>query len=240
MQLNKFIARSGLCSRRKAAELVLTGAIQVDGRVVKNPAFRVEPTSKVSQGKRVIHAVKEHTYILLHKPIGVVTSCADNDGRSTIMDFVPTSFAQRLFPVGRLDIDSHGLLLLTDDGDMANKLASPRFRMPKCYRVTLHAPLRSYFADAVRAGVTLADGVASCDELTVKSPCARVVDVTLHSGKNRIIRRIFGQGGYHVEDLCRVGFAGLSLRGLGAGQWRFLTTREIDFLHRKTKKTSQD
>jgi 23S rRNA pseudouridine2605 synthase len=240
MQLNKFVAQSGVCSRRKAAELVLTGAVKVDGKVVKDPAFRVLPEHKVAYGKRFLKAPEEHTYIVMHKPIGTITSCAEQDDRSTIMDFVPAIAAKRLFPVGRLDIDSHGLLLLTNDGSLAHTLASPRFNIPKCYRVVLHSPLRADFAEALRLGITLEDGRAICDSLVVKSPCARVVDVTLHNGKNRIIRRMFSRGGYHVEDLCRIEFAGLSLKGVGAGQWRFLTKREIDFLHRKMKKASQD
>jgi 23S rRNA pseudouridine2605 synthase len=240
MQLNKFVAQSGICSRRKAAELVLAGAIKVDGKVVKNPAFRVLPEHKVAYGKRFLKVVEEYTYIVMHKPIGTITSCAEQDDRSTIMDFVPAIVEKRLFPVGRLDIDSHGLLLLTNDGSLAHTLALPRFNIHKCYRVILHTALRADFAELLRSGIILTDGKATCDSLVVKSPCARVVDVTLHNGKNRIIRRMFSQGGYHVEDLCRVEFAGLSLKGLGAGQWRFLTKREIDFLHRKIRKAAQD
>lgn len=236
MQLNKFVARSGICSRRKAAELVEAGQVHVDGRVVKNPAHRVLPENRVVYRKMVLKVVEKHTYIILHKPVGHITSCGDTHERSTVMDLIPKQMAKGLFPVGRLDIDSRGLLLLTNDGDLAHQLATPRFQMKKCYRVTLHAPLREEFAEQLRVGIKLEDGEIACDDLEVKSPCGTVVDVVLHSGKYRVIRRMFSKGGYHVKDLFRISFAGLSVRGLAAGQWRALTSREIAYVYRKSQK----
>jgi 23S rRNA pseudouridine2605 synthase len=239
MQLNKFVARSGVCSRRKAAELVTAGHINVDGKVVKNPAYRVLPENKVLYGRRTLKAVKKYAYFLLNKPVGLITTCEDTHERATVMDLIPRQISRRLFPVGRLDIDSRGALLLTDDGDLANLLTSPRFQMKKCYRVTIHAPLREEFAEQLRTGIRLEDGIIACDDIEVKSPCGTVVDVVLHSGKYRVIRRMFAKGGYHVKDLCRISFAGMSVRGLAAGQWRLLTAQEIAFLYRKTKKNGK-
>lgn len=237
MQLNKFVARSGICSRRKAVELVEAGQVSIDGRVVKNPAHRVMPENRVVYRKMVLKVIQKHTYIIIHKPVGVITSCSDTHERSTVMNLIPAPMSRGLFPVGRLDIDSRGLLLLTNDGDLAYQLATPRFQMKKCYRVTLHMPLKADFAEHLRDGIKLEDGVIACDDLAIKSPCGTVVDVVLHSGKYRIIRRLFAKGGYHVKDLFRISFAGLSVRGLAAGQWRTLTSQEIAYIYRKSKKT---
>jgi len=234
MQLNKFVAHGGVCSRRKAAELIESGVVTVNGKVVASPGYRVQENDHVMIKKRPI-CVKKLAYIVLHKPKGYLTTCSDDEGRPTVLDLCPeVARTTRLFPVGRLDGDSSGLLILTNDGALTQRLLHPRYEMQKMYRVKLGKPLDEEFCTALLRGIKLFDGMVKADSIKICARNKMLVDVWLHCGRNRIVRRMFGAGGYPVVELKRIGYAGLTVRRLACGAWRHATRSEVDALYRKT------
>ena len=231
IRLNKYIAHSGLCSRRKAAELVKAGEIQVNGVVEENPSYMVQETDQVTHlGKPLIREIKK-VYILLNKPKKTVTTLQDEKGRRTVIDVLGGKIKERIYPVGRLDYMTTGLLLLTNDGDLASKLAHPSYEVKKLYHVFLDKPINEEDALKIEKGILLEDGIAIVDSAKIlKEKDNYELMVQLHQGKNRIIRRIFEHLGYEVVRLDRVYYAGLTKKDLPRGWHRHLTEKEIIML----------
>ncbi len=229
MTLNKYIAHSGECSRRDAAELVKQGKVKVNGELITDPGYRVKQSDRVTLVGKKLTPHKHFVYILLNKPKGFITTTEDPEGRKTVMELVANSGVDRLFPVGRLDRNTTGLLLLTNDGDLAQKLSHPSYQIKKIYQVTLNKPLTKADFEKVQEGVTLEDGVANVDALSYLDEKTEL-GLEIHSGRNRIVRRIFEALGYEVEKLDRVMYAGLTKKNLPRSKWRFLEEKEIILL----------
>ena len=229
MYLTKYIAHAGLCSRRKALELIKQGLIQVNSKVETDPAYLVQPNDQVQYKSTLLNIIKKPIYILLNKPTDCLSSCADLQGRATVLDYVQVPEA-RLYPIGRLDKQTTGVLLITNDGQLAYTLSHPRFEVPKIYAVTLDKPFKQLDATRLRMGIELEDGFIVVDQIKVDKRNAKQVVVHLHSGRNRIVRRMFAHLGYHVQALDRISFAGITHKGLKQGKWRFLTATEIQVL----------
>ncbi len=228
--LTKFLASSGVASRRKAAELIKEGAVTVNGTMITDPSHKIGPDDVVRYQDRIVKKL-EHTYVLLNKPTGYITSKGDEHARHIVFDLLPKNLQTGLFPVGRLDRDTTGLLLITNDGDLALRLSHPRYSVAKVYCATLREALTPLDMEKLRKGVRLRDGFIKPDRIAIvaRSRGYQVI-VHLHSGKKHVVRRIFAHLEYHVTELDRVGYAGLSKRGLPCGQWRFLSSAEIDML----------
>ncbi len=229
MPLNKFIAHSGECSRRDAAELVKQGKVKVNGELVLDPGYRVQHDDKVTLSGKKLTPQKGMVYILLNKPKGFITTNEDPQGRKTVMQLVANSGVERLFPVGRLDRDTSGLLLITNDGDLTQKLCHPSYQIKKVYQVTLDKPLTKADFDKIIEGVDLEDGKAVVDALAFLDK-KNELGLEIHSGRNRIVRRIFESLGYVVDKLDRVMYAGLTKKNLPRSKWRYLDEREIVLL----------
>lgn len=223
MYLIKYLSRCGVCSRRKAADAIKAGHVAVNGVVVTVPYHQVHNTDEVTYNGTVV-TPESHVYILLNKPKDYITTCSDDRGRKTVLDLLGEASDTRLFPVGRLDRMSTGVLLITNDGALAQKLAHPSQNVAKVYRVRLDKILLRKDFNKLRDGFTLEDGFIKVDRCSYKG-----TDVVLeiHSGKNRIIRRMFEYLTYNVKLLDRISFAGLSKEGLKPGQWRYLTKSEV-------------
>ncbi len=232
MPLNKFIAHCGLCSRRKAVDYIREGKVTVNGTVVMEPATKVTAKDNIALLEKKITLQKNLVYILLNKPKGYITTTDDPEGRKTVMELIEDAVEdERVYPVGRLDRNTSGLLLLTNDGELAQKLAHPKHNIKKIYQVELDKPLTKNDFEKIIAGVTLEDGVALVDALGYVDPKdKKQVGIEIHSGKNRIVRRIFEHLEYNVEKLDRVMYAGLTKKTLNRGQWRFLTEKEVILL----------
>lgn len=231
MRLNKYIAHSGVCSRRQAAEYVKDGLVKVNDVLEKNPAYQIQEGDQVTFRGKVIKPEEEMVYILLNKPSGVITTMSDEHGRKTVMDVLAGAVPQRIFPVGRLDRDTTGLLLLTNDGQLAKKLMHPSHEVPKVYEVTLDKPVSAEDLEAIANGLTLEDGPVKVDWVNYTKPeQQKVVSLEIHVGRNRIVRRIFEHLGYSVEKLDRPYLAGLTKKDLPRSYFRYLTTREIMML----------
>jgi 23S rRNA pseudouridine2605 synthase len=233
MPLNKYIAHSGLCSRRKAVDYVKEGKVTVNGQLVTEPAFKVTAKDDVAISNKRLIIQKNLVYILLNKPKGYITTTDDPEGRKTVMELVEDAVTeeQRVYPVGRLDRNTSGLLLLTNDGELAQKLAHPKHNIKKIYHVGLNKPLTKADFDKILFGVELEDGIAKVDALGwVEAGDKTQVGIEIHSGKNRIVRRIFEHLEYDVEKLDRVTYAGLTKKNVNRGKWRFLTEKEIILL----------
>ena len=230
VRLNKYIANAGICSRREADVLIATGAITVNGEVVTEMGHKVMPTDEVRYGDKILQREKP-VYVLLNKPKDYITTTDDERGRANVMELVRDACEERIYPVGRLDRDTTGLLLFTNDGDLTKKLTHPSSEIEKTYDVELDKPFASVDMDLLREnGVELHDGKIKPDEVEYVGEGKREVGITIHSGKNRIVRRIFESLGYEVVKLDRVVFAGLTKKDLPRGRWRFLTKSEINFL----------
>ena len=229
MPLNKFIAHSGECSRRDAAELVKQGKVKVNGELVLDPGYRVKHDDKVTMSGKKLTPQKGMVYILLNKPKGFITTNDDPQGRKTVMELVASSGAERLFPVGRLDRDTSGLLLITNDGDLTQKLSHPAYNIKKVYQVTLDKLLTKAHFEQIVEGVELEDGKAVVDSLAYLEK-KNELGLEIHSGRNRIVRRIFESLGYVVEKLDRVMYAGLTKKNLPRSKWRYLDEREVVLL----------
>lgn len=229
MTLNKYIAHSGECSRRDAAEMVKQGKVRVNGELILEPGYRVEPGDQVTLSGKKLTPQKNLVYVLLNKPKGYITTTEDPEERKTVMDLVASAGVDRLFPVGRLDRNTTGVLLLTNDGALAHKLSHPSYNMKKVYHVTLDKNLTRADYEKISKGVELEDGVAQVDAIAYLEN-RHEVGLEIHSGKNRIVRRIFESLGYVVEKLDRVMYAGLTKKNVTRGKWRFLDEKEIIFL----------
>lgn len=231
VRLNKYIANAGICSRREADDLIISGAIRVNGQIVTQLGYRVEPTDKVQYGDQTLSRETKR-YLLLNKPKDYITTASDPEGRKTVMELVSDACRERLYPVGRLDRATTGLLLMTNDGELAKKLMHPSHNVRKVYHVVLNKNLQAVDLKKITEGVLLEDGKAEVDEIAwASSDNKKEVGVVLHSGKNRIVRRIFEHFGYEVVKLDRTGFAGLTKKNLPRGKFRFLTDKEVSLLH---------
>ncbi len=231
IRLNKYIANAGICSRRDADVLIASGAIMVNGEVVTEMGHKVLPTDEVRYGDQVLQREKP-VYVLLNKPKDYITTTDDERDRSNVMDLVRNACKERIYPVGRLDRDTTGLLLFTNDGDLTRKLTHPSTQIEKTYLVELNRPVAAIDLAALRNGLELADGVIIPDDVQYVegAESKKEIGITIHSGKNRIIRRMFDFLGYEVVKLDRVIFAGLTKKDLKRGMWRFLTKQEVGFL----------
>ena len=226
IRLNKFIANSGVSSRREADELIKMGLISVNGNVVTELGYKVNPGDEVRYESKVLRAERP-VYILMNKPKGFLTTTDDPQERKTVMHIIGSAVKERIYPVGRLDRNTTGLLLLTNDGDLADKLMHPSFNVKKVYKVELDRPLTKADFQTVIEGVRLEEGRAVVDDLAIVSEDGRTVGIELHIGWNRVVRRIFESLGYEVIKLDRTVYAGLDKKELSRGQWRFLTKEEI-------------
>lgn len=228
MRLNKYVAHCGVTSRRKAANLVKSGQIKVNGDTERNPAYLVQEDDQVSYRGKKLQLEQEFVYLLMNKPKNTITTKDDPHGRKTVMDLAKGMTNVRLFPVGRLDRDTTGLLLLTNDGDLTKKLTHPSHEIEKVYEVKLNRSFEESDMRKLRGGLELEDGHAQVDAANYVSGRSKDwVSVRLHIGRNRIVRRMFEHLGYQVEKLDRVILAGLTKKGLSRGRIRHLTEEEV-------------
>lgn len=228
MPLNKFIAHAGICARRDAAELVKQGAVKVNNQLITEPGFKITAKDEVKVNGKKIFLAKNLVYILLNKPKDYITTTEDPQKRKTVLDLIRRATNERVYPVGRLDRNTSGLLLLTNDGDLAQKLTHPSNEVRKVYQVTLNKPLEKNDFDQILKGIALEDGPASVDVLAYSDLKDKTqIGVEIHSGRNRIVRRIFEHLGYDVRNLDRVMFAGLTKKNVDRGKWRFLSEKEV-------------
>lgn len=228
MPLNKFIAHAGVAARREAAELVKKGLVKVNGVLVTEPGHKVSSKDEVKVNGKKVWLAKNLVYILLNKPKDYITTTDDPQGRKTVLDIIRRATPERVYPVGRLDRNTSGVLLLTNDGELAQQLTHPRHEIKKVYHVTLDRPLEKKDFDAILKGVVLEDGPASVDVLAYADNKDKTqIGVEIHSGRNRIVRRIFEHFKYDVKHLDRVIFAGLTKKNVDRGKWRFLTEKEV-------------
>ena len=226
LRLNRYIANAGICSRREADELIAAGEIKVNGEVVTEMGYKVQPTDTVQYGKTNLSREKS-VYVLLNKPKDFITTTEDPEGRRTVMDLVASASKERIFPVGRLDRNTTGLLLFTNDGEVAQKLSHPSHKNKKIYQVELSQPLSEEDLRKISEGLELEDGKAEVDDVAVVAGNAHFVGIEIHIGRNRIVRRIFEHLGYEVVALDRVQYAGLTKKDLPRGKWRFLSEQEV-------------
>ena len=224
--MNKYISNAGVCSRREADELISQGLVSVNGEVVTEMGFKVKKGDEVRMDGRVLKP-EPNVYVLLNKPKDFITTTDDPENRKTVMNLVAGACNERIYPVGRLDRNTTGLLLLTNDGELADKLAHPSSKMKKVYQVTLDKPLTKADFEAILQGLQLEDGLAIVDELAYVDDDKRIIGIELHIGRNRIVRRIFEHLGYKVVYLDRVMYAGLTKKDLPRGTWRYLNEREV-------------
>lgn len=242
MPLNKFVSHAGICSRRDAADLVKSGAVSVNGKQVTEPGFKVVPADDVRVNGKKITSQKNLVYILLNKPKDFLTTTEDPQGRKTVMDIVKSATTERVYPIGRLDRNTTGVLLLTNDGDLAQKLSHPSYQIKKIYEVRLDRPLTKKDFDTIVHGVQLDDGFIAPDVLAYADPRDKsVIGIEIHSGRNRIVRRIFEKLGYDVRNLDRVMYANLTKKNVERGKWRFLQDKEVrllKYLNASIKKSS--
>jgi 23S rRNA pseudouridine2605 synthase len=235
VRLQKYIAAAGVASRRRAEELIVAGRVRVEGRVVRELGTSVDDGARVEVDGRVVRPAETRTYAVLHKPVGVMTTMRDPEGRRTVADLVRgAGIAARVVPVGRLDYDTSGVLLLTDDGETANVLTHPRFGVEKTYRATLRGRLEPAAVERILRGVRLEEGRAAPAQLRVVAVRRDVstVDITIHEGRNRQVRRMFEVVEHPVLALVRLRFGPISLGDLPPGAVRPATEREIAALHR--------
>ena len=230
IRLNKFIANSGVCSRREADKLIENGEILINGKVVTSLGYKVTLKDEVTYKGQILHSEKK-VYLLLNKPKGFVTTVDDPYAEKTVMQLVDSACEERIYPVGRLDKETTGLLLFTNDGELAKKLTHPSYEKKKIYHVFLDKEFQQKDLDQVKKGIELEDGFIAADAISfVDQADKKQVGIEIHSGKNRIIRRIFAHLAYRVVKLDRVFFAGLTKKKLPRGKWRFLTEAEVGFL----------
>lgn len=233
VRLNKYMSNAGICSRREADVLIKTGVVTVNGEIVTEMGYKVAPTDVVKYDGHTINAETKR-YVLLNKPKGFVTTMNDPMGRKTVMGLVRKACKERVYPVGRLDKDTTGLLLFTNDGDLAKKLTHPQHRASKLYQVELNKRVKSEDMVKLLNGVELDDGTTKFDKAEfVEGEDNRVIGVELHSGKNRVVRRTFEALGYKVLKLDRMMFAGLTKKDLPRGMYRHLSEKEVAFLKMK-------
>ena len=230
LRLNKFLANAGICSRREADEFIQAGVVTVNGEVVTELGTKILRTDEVKFHDQPVK-IEKKVYVLLNKPKDYVTTSDDPQQRKTVMDLVKNACPERIYPVGRLDRNTTGVLLLTNDGDLASKLTHPKYLKKKIYHVYLDKNVTAHDLQQIAEGIQLEDGEIKADDVQYAHPTdKKQVGIEIHSGKNRIVRRIFESLGYHVQKLDRVQFAGLTKKNLKRGDWRYLTEEEVDRL----------
>ena len=235
LRLNKFLANAGICSRREADEFIQAGVVRVNGEVVTELGTKVLRTDEIHFHDQLV-SLEKKVYVILNKPKDYVTTSDDPQARKTVMDLVKDCCKERIYPVGRLDRNTTGVLLFTNDGELASRLTHPKFLKKKIYHVTLDKNCASSDLQKIAEGITLDDGPIHADAISFASETDRKqVGIEIHSGKNRIVRRIFESLGYRVLKLDRVLFAGLTKKGLKRGDWRFLTQQEVSMLYMNTQ-----
>ncbi|MCC5945502.1 MAG: rRNA pseudouridine synthase [Bernardetiaceae bacterium] len=226
IRLNQYVANSGLCSRREADKIIAQGLISINGKAVTEMGVKVKQGDIVKYKNKLLKREKP-VYVLLNKPKDFITTTKDPQGRKTVMDLVKEACEERIYPVGRLDRNTTGLLLFTNDGDLAKKLSHPSHRVQKIYKVTLDKPITEEHLEIIRAGLELEDGFVKADGIAQLSPDGLEVGIELHVGRNRIVRRIFARLGYEVMKLDRTVYAGFTKENIGRAQWRYLSEREV-------------
>ena len=230
LRLNKFLANAGICSRREADEFIQAGVVTVNGEVVTELGTKILRTDVVKFHDQPV-SIEKKVYVLLNKPKDYVTTSDDPQQRKTVMDLVKNACTERIYPVGRLDRNTTGVLLLTNDGDLASKLTHPKYLKKKIYHVYLDKNVTAHDLQQIAEGIQLEDGEIKADDVQYAHPTdKKQVGIEIHSGKNRIVRRIFESLGYRVQKLDRVQFAGLTKKNLKRGDWRYLTEEEVDRL----------
>ncbi len=233
MRLNRFIANAGVCSRREADKYIAAGLVTVNGKTVTELGVKVKMKDDVRFDGRKLNAEKK-VYLLLNKPKDFVTTTDDPHAERTVMDLVKDACEERIYPVGRLDKSTTGVLLFTNDGELSDRLTHPSHRMKKIYQVTLDKPLTKNDMVKIADGLELEDGPITADAISyIDATAKNEVGIEIHSGRNRIVRRIFEHLGYRVRKLDRVYFAGLTKKNLPRGKWRFLSHKEVQFLQMK-------
>ncbi|WP_370088920.1 pseudouridine synthase [Ekhidna sp.] len=226
IRLNRFVANAGVCSRREADNLIALGKIKVNGKVVTEMGYKVKKTDIVEYKGQKLKS-ETHQYVLLNKPRGFVTTMKDPHAKRTVMDLVSKACEERIYPVGRLDKETTGLLLFTNDGETAKKLTHPSHKVKKIYQVELDKPITKEDFDTILNGITLEDGPATVNELAILGDDNKILGVEIHIGRNRIVRRIFEHLGYKVKKLDRVMFASLTKKNLPRGKYRHLSPKEV-------------
>jgi len=226
IRLNKYIAQAGICSRREADNIISEGKIKVNSQVITEMGYQVKPGDKVYLGGKLLSR-EQLVYVLLNKPKDFITTTDDPHERKTVMQLVVNACNERIYPVGRLDRNTTGVLLLTNDGELSKKLTHPSHQVSKIYQVELNKSLEENHLIQIKEGIELEDGFIQIDDIAILDPTARNLGIEIHSGRNRIVRRIFEFLGYEVTKLDRVMFAGLTKKDLPRGKWRFLSEREI-------------
>ncbi len=231
MPLNKYLAHCGVCSRRDAVALVLAGKVKVNGTLATTPGYKVKETDEVVYNNKKIFVTKNLVYILLNKPKDYITTTDDPQGRKTVLQLIKNATTERVYPIGRLDRNTSGVLLLTNDGDLTQKLSHPSYEIKKIYEVKLDKPLTKADFEKIITGLTLEDGNIQVDSLAyADSKDKSIIGIELHSGRNRIVRRIFEHLGYDVKGLDRVMYANLTKKNVERSKWRFLSEKEIRLL----------
>lgn len=226
IRLNKYISNAGVCSRRDADKLITAGDIRVNGDVITELGYKVNKGDSVKYGNKVLKREKM-VYVLLNKPKDFITTTNDPEDRRTVMQLVANACDERIYPVGRLDRNTTGLILLTNDGDLAKKLSHPSYEVKKLYQVDVDKPVTDEDFLKIQEGVTLEDGIAKVDEVAFVTPDNQSLGIQIHIGKNRIVRRIFESLGYQVLKLDRVMYSSLTKADLPRGNWRYLTEKEV-------------
>lgn len=228
MPLNKYMAHCGICSRRDAAALIKEGKVKVNGTLITEPGFKVSPKDEVLFNGKKVFLAKNLVYILLNKPKDFITTTDDPRGRKTVLDIVRRATNERIYPVGRLDRNTSGVLLITNDGELAQMLTHPSHEVKKIYQVSLNKPLEKADFEKIAAGLQLEDGPVKVDSIAYTDPKDKSqIGIEIHSGRNRIVRRIFEHLKYDVKNLDRVMFAGLTKKNVDRGKWRFLSEKEV-------------
>ena len=229
IRLNRYISNAGICSRRDADKLILSGDITINGKVVKELGMKVNFKDNVMYKGKKLNPERK-VYILLNKPKNCVTTSSDPQDRMTVIDLVKSACEERIYPVGRLDRQTTGVLLLTNDGDLSKKLTHPSSKIKKIYHIFTKEPVSIEHIKQIAQGINLTDGFIKADEISYVDNDPYQIGIEIHSGKNRIVRRIFEHLGYQIEKLDRVYFAGLTKKTLSKGKWRYLTDKEVTFL----------
>ena len=231
MPLNKYLAHCGVCSRRDAAQLIKEGKVKVNKEVVIEPGYKVQPSDEVIYNNKAIYVTKNLVYILLNKPKDYITTTDDPQKRKTVLELIAKATDQRVYPVGRLDRNTSGVLIITNDGDLTQQLSHPSYEIKKIYEIKLDKILTKADFDKILSGLILEDGKVEVDGLAyADSKDKSIIGIEIHSGRNRIVRRIFESLGYDVKALDRVMYAGLTKKNVERGKWRYLSEKEIRVL----------
>lgn len=231
MPLNKYLAHCGVCSRREAVELITSGKVKLNGKVATEPGYKVQPDDVVMYNGKKLFVTKNLVYILLNKPKDYITTTDDPQGRKTVLQLIQKATTERVYPIGRLDRNTSGVLLLTNDGDLTQKLSHPSYEIKKIYEAKLDKPLTKTDFDKILKGLKLEDGEIFVDSLAyADSKDKSIIGIEIHSGRNRIVRRIFEHLGYDVKGLDRVMYANLTKKNVERSKWRYLSEKEIRLL----------